>query len=86
MTDRLDEPGDEVAVTGCGTSETFWGGYAQFARINAEYIVPIPKGPNGMALSLKQAMGVGTAGFTAMQCVVALEPAGQGQLQQTPRQ
>jgi acrylyl-CoA reductase (NADPH) len=70
------KPGDEVAVTGCGTSETFWGGYAQFARINAEYIVPIPKGPNGMALSLKQAMGVGTAGFTAMQCVMALEDHG----------
>jgi acrylyl-CoA reductase (NADPH) len=65
------KPGDEVAVTGCGTSETFWGGYAQFARINAEYIVPVPKG-----LTLKQAMGVGTAGFTAMQCVMALEDHG----------
>src|ERR1700682_1559950 len=32
-------PGDEVVVTGCGTSETFWGGYAQKARINSEYIV-----------------------------------------------
>jgi len=66
--------GDEVAVTGCGTSETFWGGYAQFARLNAEYIVPVPKGPG--ALTLKQAMGVGTAGFTAMQCVMALEDHG----------
>jgi acrylyl-CoA reductase (NADPH) len=68
------KPGDEVAVTGCGTSETFWGGYAQFARINAEYIVPVPKSPK--ALTLKQAMGVGTAGFTAMQCVMALEEHG----------
>src|ERR1700733_6090993 len=52
----LFKPGDEVAVTGCGTSETFWGGYAQFARIDAEYIAPVPKG-----LTLRQAMGVGTA-------------------------
>jgi acrylyl-CoA reductase (NADPH) len=65
------KPGDEVTVTGCGTSETFWGGYAQFARIDAEYIVPLPKG-----LTLRQAMGVGTAGFTAMQCVMALEDHG----------
>ncbi|MGD0957697.1 MAG: MDR family oxidoreductase [Candidatus Acidiferrales bacterium] len=68
---RQFKPGDEVAVTGCGTSETFWGGYAQFARLNAEFIVPLPKG-----MTLKQAMGVGTAGFTAMQSVMALEQHG----------
>ena len=67
----LFKPGDEVVVTGCGTSETFWGGYAQFARLNAEFIVPLPKG-----MTLKQAMGVGTAGFTAMQSVIALEQHG----------
>lgn len=65
------QPGDEVVVTGCGTSETMWGGYAQLARINAEFVVPLPKG-----LTAKQAMGVGTAGFTAMQCVMALEDHG----------
>src|ERR1700679_2234975 len=65
------KPGDEVAATGCGTSETFWGGYAQFARINAEYLVLVPK-----ELTLKQAMGIGTAGFTAMQSVMALEDHG----------
>jgi acrylyl-CoA reductase (NADPH) len=65
------KPGDSVAVTGCGTSETFWGGYAQFARLDAEYIVPVPKG-----WSPKQAMGAGTAAFTAMQCVMALEDHG----------
>ncbi|HYA17858.1 MAG TPA: MDR family oxidoreductase [Bryobacteraceae bacterium] len=65
------KPGDEVVVTGCGTSETMWGGYAQMCRLNAEYIVPLPKG-----LTLKQAMGVGTAGFTAMQCIMALEQHG----------
>jgi acrylyl-CoA reductase (NADPH) len=60
--------GDEVVVTGCGTSEIYWGGYAQFARLDAEYIVPLPKG-----MTLKQAMGIGTAGFTAMQSVMAME-------------
>ncbi len=62
------QPGEEVVVTGCGTSETMWGGYAQLARLNAEFVVPLPAG-----LTLKQAMGVGTAGFTAMQCIVELE-------------
>ena len=65
------QPGDQVVVTGCGTSETFWGGYAQFARISAEFIVPLPDG-----ITLKQAMAVGTAGFTAMQSVMALEQHG----------
>ena len=65
------KPGDEVAVTGCGTSEVMWGGYAQLARLNAEHIVPIPRGMNA-----RQAMGVGTAGFTAMQAVMELEDHG----------
>src|SRR5580698_9634073 len=60
--------GDEVIVTGCGTSETMWGGYAQFARLNAEHVVRLPKG-----MTLAQAMAVGTAGFTSMQSVMALE-------------
>src|SRR5215469_6898144 len=37
-------PGDEVVVTGCGTSEIFWGGYSQYARLDAEFIVPLPQG------------------------------------------
>jgi acrylyl-CoA reductase (NADPH) len=61
-------PGDEVVVTGCGTSEVYWGGYAQYARLDAEFIVPLPKG-----MTPKQSMGIGTAGFTAMQSVLALE-------------
>ena len=65
------KPGDAVVVTGCGTSETFWGGYAQFARIKADFVVPLPNG-----ISVKQAMAVGTAGFTAMQSVMALEQHG----------
>lgn len=62
------KPGDPVIVTGCGTSETMWGGYAELARLNAEYIVPLPDG-----MTLRQSMGIGTAGFTAMQSVMALE-------------
>jgi len=65
------KPGDEVVVTGCGTSEIYWGGYAQYARLDAEFIVPLPKG-----MTLKQSMGVGTAGFTAMQSVIAMEEHG----------
>jgi acrylyl-CoA reductase (NADPH) len=61
-------PGDEVIVTGCGTSEILWGGYAQYARLDADFIVPLPHG-----MTLKQAMAVGTAGFTAMQSVMELE-------------
>src|SRR5665213_3623277 len=61
-------PGDEVVVTGFGLSETAWGGYAELARMKAEWLVRLPNG-----ITLKQAMAIGTAGFTAMQCVVALE-------------
>ena len=64
-------PGSRVVVTGCGTSEVIWGGYAQMARIKAEYAVPLPRG-----MTTKQAMGVGTAGFTAMQAIMALERQG----------
>ena len=63
--------GDEVVVTGCGTSETLWGGYSQMLRLSAAHVVPLPPG-----ISLQQAMGVGTAGFTAMQSVMALEHMG----------
>jgi acrylyl-CoA reductase (NADPH) len=65
------KPGDEVVVTGCGTSEVYWGGYAQQARLDAEFLVPLPAG-----LTLQQSMGVGTAGFTAMMSVMALEEHG----------
>ena len=62
------KPGDRVAVTGCGLSETIWGGYATMARMKAPDVVPIPA-----RISTKQAMAIGTAGFTAMQAVLALE-------------
>jgi len=60
--------GDEVVITGFGLSETAWGGYAELARVDTNWLVRLPPG-----LTLKQAMAIGTAGFTAMQCVVALE-------------
>lgn len=64
-------PGDKVVVTGWRVGEMHWGGYAQKARMKADWIVPLPDG-----LSEKQAMAVGTAGFTAMLAVMALEDHG----------
>ncbi len=64
-------PGDEVVVTGWGLSETEWGGYSQQARVKADFLVKLPSG-----LDLKRAMAIGTAGFTAMLCVMALEDHG----------
>ena len=63
--------GDKIIVTGCGLGEDRWGGFSQLARVKVESIVPLPE-----RLSLKQAMAVGTAGFTAMLCVMALEDHG----------
>jgi acrylyl-CoA reductase (NADPH) len=60
--------GDRVALTGAGASETLWGGYAEYARWNAEHLVKLPAG-----ISHAQSMAIGTAGFTAMQSVIALE-------------
>lgn len=63
--------GDQVLLTGWGVGERHWGGYAQLARVKSEWLVPLPNG-----LSLQDAMGIGTAGFTAMLCVMALEEHG----------
>ena len=65
------QPGASVVMTGCGVGETRWGGYAQFARVDAEWLVPLPEG-----IDLRQAMGIGTAGFTSMMSVMALEAHG----------
>ena len=65
------KPGDQVVLTGWGVGERHWGGLSELARVKAEWLVPLPKG-----LSAAQAMGVGTAGFTAMLCVMVLERAG----------
>ncbi len=54
------KPGDEVLVTGCNLSETLDGGYSEYLRMPADVVIPLPTG-----LSLKEAMLLGTAGFTA---------------------
>jgi len=64
-------PGDPVVLTGWGVGERHWGGMSQKARVKGDWLVPLPTG-----LSLQQAMAIGTAGFTAMLCVMALEDHG----------
>ncbi|WP_445809770.1 acryloyl-CoA reductase [Yoonia sp.] len=64
-------PGDKVVLTGWRVGEAHWGGYAQKARVKADWLVPLPDG-----LTTRQAMAVGTAGFTAMLAVMALEDHG----------
>ncbi len=65
------KPGDQVVLTGWGVGEAHWGGHAQLARVKAGWLVPLPAG-----MTLKHTMGIGTAGFTAMLCVMALEEHG----------
>ena len=65
------KPGDKVVLTGWRVGETQWGGYAQKARVNADWLVPLPAG-----LSTRQAMAIGTAGLTAMLAVISLEAHG----------
>ncbi|MBB1087575.1 YhdH/YhfP family quinone oxidoreductase [Lysobacter sp. SG-8] len=59
-TDAAFKEGDAVLVTGCGLSETRDGGYAEYARLEAKWVIPLPSG-----LSLRESMVLGTAGFTA---------------------
>ncbi|GAC1552074.1 MAG: MDR family oxidoreductase [Herpetosiphon sp.] len=65
------KPGDEVVLTGWGVGERHWGGFAEYARVSKEWLIPAPPG-----LSLKRTMAIGTAGFTAMLAVQALETQG----------
>jgi acrylyl-CoA reductase (NADPH) len=65
------QAGDKVVLTGWRVGEGHWGGYAQKARVKADWLVPLPEG-----LSTREAMAVGTAGFTAMLAVMALEDHG----------
>ncbi len=60
--------GDRVVLNGWGVGETHWGGLAQVARLRGDWLVPLPD-----ALTPRQAMAIGTAGYTAMLCVLALE-------------
>jgi len=63
--------GEKVVLTGWRVGEVWWGGYAQKARVKADWLVPLPHG-----LTTRQAMIVGTAGFTSMLAVLALEAHG----------
>ncbi|SFG34355.1 acryloyl-CoA reductase [Sulfitobacter dubius] len=65
------KPGDKVVLTGWRVGEAHWGGYSQKARVKADWLVPLPEG-----LDTRKAMAVGTAGFTAMLAVMALEDHG----------
>ena len=64
-------PGQQVLLTGWGVGENHWGGLAERARVKGDWLVALPKGLDG-----RKAMVIGTAGFTAMLCVMALEDAG----------
>ena len=65
------KPGDAVILNGWGLGETHLGGYAQYARVKGGWLVPLPAG-----LTPAQAMAIGTAGYTAMLSVMALEALG----------
>ena len=65
------QAGDRVVLTGWGVGERWWGGYAQRARVKADWLVPLPED-----VSTKDSMAIGTAGFTAMLSVMALEAHG----------
>ena len=66
------QPGDAVLVTGCELSETHDGGYAQYARVKGDWVVPMPAG-----LDARSAMALGTAGFTAALAIQRMEENGQ---------
>jgi acrylyl-CoA reductase (NADPH) len=63
--------GDKVVLGGWGVGEGHHGGYAEVARVNGDWLVPLPKG-----LTMAEAMAIGVAGYTAMLCVMALEEQG----------
>ena len=70
-TDDRFAPGDQVICTGWRVGEVWWGGYATKASVKADWLVKVPEG-----MTTRQAMAIGTAGFTAMQALVALETHG----------
>ena len=72
-------PGQKVLLTGWSVGEKYWGGFSQYARVRPGWLVPMPEG-----LDAKSAMALGTAGFTAMLCVLALEQAGIAPEQKLP--
>lgn len=65
-------PGDQVLVVGCGLGEATDGGYAEYARVDGDWVVPLPQG-----MTLRESMAIGTAGFTAGMAVERMEENGQ---------
>jgi acrylyl-CoA reductase (NADPH) len=65
------EVGDKIVLNGWEVGESHWGGLAQKSRLSSDWLVPLPE-----AFTTKQAMAIGTAGYTAMLCVLALEEHG----------
>ncbi len=68
---RISE-GDQVVVTGCGLSETHDGGFAQYARVRGDWVIPLPEG-----IDARSAMSIGTAGYTAAMAIHRMEQNGQ---------
>ena len=65
------KPGDKVILNGWGAGETHWGGLAQKARLKGDWLIPLPS-----KFTTRQAMALGTAGYTAMLCVMRMEELG----------
>ena len=66
-----EDSGEEVLAHGYDLGVSHHGGYAEFARVRSDWVVPLPNG-----LSARQAMAIGTAGYTAARCIMALEHVG----------
>ena len=67
-TDPAYRAGDRVLLNGWGVGESHWGGLAQRARVRGDWLIPLPE-----AFTPRQSMAIGTAGYTAMLCILALE-------------
>lgn len=65
------KPGDLVLLNGWGVGESHWGGLAQEARLKSEWLIPLPK-----TFTAKQSLAIGTAGYTAMLCIMAIQKHG----------
>jgi acrylyl-CoA reductase (NADPH) len=65
------QAGDNIILNGWGVGERYWGGYAQMARVKSDWLIKLPEG-----LSPQRAMAIGTAGYTAMLCILELEKHG----------
>lgn len=65
------KPGDKVVLNGWGVGEVHYGGYSQMARVSSDWLIPLPVGLSGA-----EAMAIGTAGYTAMLALLALEKHG----------